>query len=102
MWHDRAVFHFLHDESERREYRAQAERAVRPGGWLILGSFRPGAPDRCSGLPVRKHTLEELSDFFAEGFRLERSAETIHVTPGGIEQAYVFLLMKRQRDGSDT
>lgn len=102
VWHDRAVFHFLHDEAERQAYRAQAVRALQPGGWLILGSFRPGAPDTCSGLPVRKHTVEELSDFFGDGFRLERSAETTHVTPGGVEQAYVFLLLRRQREGSDT
>jgi ubiquinone/menaquinone biosynthesis C-methylase UbiE len=32
VWHDRAVFHFLTAPEDRRQYVAQVERAVRPGG----------------------------------------------------------------------
>lgn len=102
IWHDRAAFHFLLKDADRARYRQRALRVVRPGGWVIIGSFRPGAPDACSGLPVRKHTADELATFFANGFELEHMEESVHVTPGGVEQAYVFLLLRRQRAGSET
>lgn len=95
LWHDRAVFHFLHDEDDRLLYRKHAVQAVRPGGVLIVGTFRPGAPPSCSGLPVRHHSAEELEAFFGPIFALEESLETIHQTPGGVKQDYVFVRMRR-------
>ena len=95
LWHDRAVFHFLHEEEERLRYRKQVEQALRPDGVLILGSFRPGAPPKCSGLPVRHHSGAELEAFFGGKFALETTLETTHVTPGGVEQDYVFVRMRR-------
>lgn len=95
VWHDRAVFHFLHDPLDREAYRQRVCEAVRPNGVLILGTFRPGAPPKCSGLPVRHHTANELAAFFAPDFALEESLETVHVTPGGVKQAYVFVRMRK-------
>lgn len=101
IWHDRAAFHFLHDEGDRSLYRRRVHGAVRPGGWLILGSFRRGAPDTCSGLPVRHHSADELVDFFSPGFDLVKEHESVHTTPGGVEQAYVFVCLQRHLDGRD-
>jgi SAM-dependent methyltransferase len=97
LWHDRAVFHFLHDAAEREAYRQRVHEAVRPNGVLIMGTFRPVAPPKCSGLPVRHHTVDELAAFFAPDFALEHSLETTHVTPGGVEQAYVFVHLRKGR-----
>ena len=96
LWHDRAVFHFLHEPAEREAYRHRVREAVRPHGILILGTFRPGAPPKCSGLPVRHHTADELAAFFAPEFVLEETLETVHVTPGGVKQAYVFVRMRKE------
>ena len=38
LWHDRAVFHFLVEETARRAYVAQVLRAVRPGGHVIVAT----------------------------------------------------------------
>jgi len=101
VWHDRAAFHFLLKDSERASYRQRAKQAVRTGGWLILGSFRSGAPDKCSGLPVRHHSADELTEFFSAGFDFVKKQESVHITPGGVEQAYVFVCLQRQRNGSE-
>lgn len=95
LWHDRAVFHFLHEEADRLAYRQRVLDAVRPDGIVILGTFRPGAPPKCSGLPVRHHTAEELAAFFSPDFSLEDKLETVHVTPGGVEQAYIFVRLRK-------
>ena len=44
IWHDRAVFHFLTDDVQRRAYVLQVLRALRPGGYAIVGTFGPEGP----------------------------------------------------------
>lgn len=48
VWHDRAVFHFLIDPADRARYIAQVRRAVAPGGHVVVGTFGPEGPHRCS------------------------------------------------------
>ena len=50
LWHDRAVFHFLTEAGQRRAYVERVERALKPGGSLIVRTFGPSGPERCSGL----------------------------------------------------
>lgn len=50
VWHDRAVFHFLTSEEDRRAYVRQVIRTVRHGGHVLVSAFGPDGPSRCSGL----------------------------------------------------
>jgi len=52
VWHDRAVFHFLTDAASRAAYVRQVAHAVRPGGHVIVATFGPEGPTKCSGLDV--------------------------------------------------
>ena len=90
LWHDRAVLHFLTDPAERARYRQQLFDALRPGGHVIIGVFSPDAPPRCSGLPVHRYALNDLVDLLGEGFERVRDANELHITPGGVEQAYLY------------
>ena len=90
LWHDRAAFHFLVDDGERRAYLATLERGLKAGGHAILGVFAPEAPERCSGLPVRRYDVAELSAALGDAFVLERHRKELHVTPGGTEQMYLY------------
>lgn len=95
IWHDRAVFHFLTEPSDRARYRRTLAGALRPGGWLILGAFGPKGPDRCSGLPVRRWSADALAREFAPGFVLKQSFDEAHQTPGGVTQAFTWALFRR-------
>ncbi len=53
LWHDRAVFHFLTDGTDRQRYREVLNAAVAPSGAIIVEPFAPDGPDRCSGLRSR-------------------------------------------------
>jgi SAM-dependent methyltransferase len=90
LWHDRAALHFLIDPGERARYRQQLSTALCPGGHVIIGVFAPEAPPRCSGLPVHRYALDDLLDLLGEGFELVKHANELHVTPGGVEQAYLY------------
>jgi 2-polyprenyl-3-methyl-5-hydroxy-6-metoxy-1,4-benzoquinol methylase len=50
VWHDRAVFHFLTDATSRAAYVRQVTHAVKPGGHVIVATFGPEGPAKCSGL----------------------------------------------------
>ena len=94
VWHDRAVFHFLIDSSDRARYVAQVRHAVRPGGHVIVASFGPEGPTHCSGLEVRRYSPRGMHDEFGVSFRLLSSIREDHRTPGGSTQAFVYCLCR--------
>ena len=96
LWHDRAVFHFLTDAGDRERYRANLCKALRPGGHVIIGTFAPEAPPRCSGLPVQRYDLDLLRETLGDAFELRRHQQEMHVTPGGVEQMYLYCEFRLQ------
>jgi SAM-dependent methyltransferase len=95
LWHDRAVFHFLTDPGGRRSYRENLMTALKPNGHVIIGTFAPEAPPKCSGLPVQRYSLQKLVDEFGPEFKLVDHLKELHVTPGGVEQMYLFCHFRR-------
>jgi len=96
VWHDRAVFHFLTDRSDRARYVDQTRHAVRSNGHVIVASFGPDGPKRCSGLDVVRYSPEAMHGEFGAGFRLLDSVREDHHTPSGVTQAFVYCLCRVQ------
>lgn len=90
LWHDRAVFHFLTNPEQQEKYREKLLKALRPEGQVIMGTFSPEAPPKCSGLPVQRYSARQLSEALGEEFELLRSQKELHTTPGGVEQMYLY------------
>lgn len=97
LWHDRAVFHFLTSDVDRAAYVKTLTEGLRPGGHAIVATFAPGAPDRCSGLPVRCHGPKELEAAFQGLLNLEDVHEEVHVTPEGARQPFLYGYFRRPR-----
>lgn len=95
LWHDRAVFHFLVEPNMQQKYRDVILKALKKGGYFIIGTFTIGAPPQCSGLPVQRYTPELLCETFGKEFQLKRLQYEIHKTPSGSEQAYVYCLFQK-------
>jgi SAM-dependent methyltransferase len=98
--HDRAVFHFLTEEADRRKYKAALRAALRPGGLLILGTFAPGGPERCSGLPIVQYDAASVQSEFGSEFRLLESTFEQHPTPAGGTQLFHWALLERNSPSS--
>lgn len=94
VWHDRAVFHFLTDPRDRERYVARAHDAVRPNGHVIVASFAPDGPARCSGLDVVRYSPETMHAQFGSAFRLLESVGEEHHTPSGATQSFVYCLCR--------
>lgn len=90
IWHDRAVFHFLTEAHERRAYVQQALKALRPGGFAIVGTFGPEGPETCSGLTVARYDADTLHDQFGGSFSLIDTTTSVHTTPWGTPQQFVY------------
>jgi len=90
VWHDRAVFHFLTTASDRVAYVRQVARAVKRGGHVIVSTFGPEGPTKCSGLDVVRYDAQSLHDQFGLHFRLLGSSKELHATPFGTTQQFLY------------
>jgi ubiquinone/menaquinone biosynthesis C-methylase UbiE len=97
VWHDRAVFHFLTEETDQQSYLSAVRRALRVGGHLVIATFGLEGPDRCSGLQVERYDADKLRGFFGPEFELVESLVRCHVTPGGASQEFTYAVLRRLR-----
>lgn len=90
VWHDRAVFHFLTSAEQRIAYVRNVARAVKPGGHVIVSTFGPEGPAKCSGLDVIRYDADSLHKEFGMRFRLVESSAELHQTPFGTSQQFLY------------
>ncbi len=95
IWHDRAVFHFLTEQSDRDHYIAIASEAVQSGGSVVLATFAEDGPTRCSGLPVCRYAADELATVFSPAFSLIEHEREEHITPSGLIQSFTWVVLQR-------
>ena len=95
LWHDRAVFHFLTEEADRRRYVGTLKQALRPGGHLIIAAFAIGGPSQCSGLDIVQYDPVRLMSELGDEFVLLEQRNEQHFTPDQREQQFVYFRLQR-------
>ena len=95
IWHDRAAFHFLTDAAEQEAYIERLKLALKIGGYLIMGTFALDGPEKCSGLPVARHSSDSLLELLGAGFELIDSRRHDHSTPWDSVQRFQFSTFRR-------
>jgi SAM-dependent methyltransferase len=95
LWHDRALLHFMVDAADRAAYVGAAARAVRPRGHLVVATFGPDGPTRCSGLDVRRYGEDELAETLGPEFEPVSGRLVEHRTPSGAEQQFLYAHLRR-------
>lgn len=90
FWHDRAVFHFLTNESEIEKYRELVANAVISNGTLAIGTFSENGPLKCSGIEIKRYSENELIACFENDFKVVEHFQTDHDTPFGTVQNFTF------------
>jgi 2-polyprenyl-3-methyl-5-hydroxy-6-metoxy-1,4-benzoquinol methylase len=94
VWHDRAVFHFLTAPDQRAAYVRQVARAVKPGGHVLVSTFGPEGPTKCSGLEIVRYNAQSLHAEFGARFQLVESFKELHNTPFGTTQQFLYCLCR--------
>lgn len=95
VWHDRAVFHFLTQTADRQHYVDTVRHSVRKGGHVIVATFAPDGPERCSGLEVVRYSPERLHSEFGDGFEVVDSTRETHHTPFGTDQKFIYCYCRK-------
>jgi 2-polyprenyl-3-methyl-5-hydroxy-6-metoxy-1,4-benzoquinol methylase len=90
LWHDRAVLHFLTSEHDQAKYVEVLKMTLEPEGHVVLAIFGPEGPTRCSGLPVQRYAVDQLSTLLGTNFWLRRSTLELHLTPSGQQQQFLW------------
>lgn len=96
VWHDRAAFHFLTDPHDRAAYVERLRAAIAPGGHIIIATFAPDGPEKCSGLPVQRHDSASLAAELGPEFELVETRSEVHHTPWNSTQAFQFCRFRRR------
>ena len=102
LWHDRALFHFLTDPSDRGIYVKALINAIRPEGHLIIATFAIGGPEKCSGLKIVQYDSEKMIAELGDNFKLVEERKEVHITPANKEQKFNFFLFRRVPNKSNT
>jgi 2-polyprenyl-3-methyl-5-hydroxy-6-metoxy-1,4-benzoquinol methylase len=90
VWHDRAVFHFLTEPDQRLAYVRQLSSSLKTGGHVVIATFGPQGPEKCSGLVTMRYNAESLQRELGQDFRLVRSSVVEHHTPFGTAQQFIY------------
>jgi ubiquinone/menaquinone biosynthesis C-methylase UbiE len=94
FWHDRAVFHFLTEESDIEHYIQAIHRGLKKAGVLVVGTFSEKGPKKCSGIEVQQYSEQSLSERLQLHFSKVRCINVDHVTPFETVQHFVFCSFK--------
>jgi SAM-dependent methyltransferase len=95
VWHDRAVFHFLTAEDDRRRYLHALHAATTPGAVAIFGCFALDGPSSCSGLPVARDDPAGIAERLGERWHLVADDREEHTTPSGVVQPFSWAALRR-------
>ncbi len=78
VWHDRAVFHFLTEADERKQYVRVLNATLAPTGSVIVAAFTLDGPQSCSDLEVVRYDAAGLcAEFGPWGFPTNNICESI-------------------------
>lgn len=97
LWHDRAVFHFLQDESSKKSYKLNLNRFLEEEGFFILACFsKENESEKCNGFPICKYSAEELEKFFEDSFQLEEVLSYDYTMPWGDKRNFLYMVFSKK------
>ena len=95
IWHDRAVFHFISNKKSIEKYISLCNEYIGEGGKLIIGTFAEDGPLKCSGLEIKRYSVENLKELFKENFEFIEGFKKLHSTPFGTRQSFTFCVFRK-------
>ena len=95
VWHDRAVLHFLLEESQQQMYLSTLKKVVKKGGYVIIAAFSLKGAKKCSGLDVKNYDQNMLAKFLGEDFSLLEYFDYTFSMPSGKLRPYIYTLFQK-------
>jgi len=95
LWNDRAVLHFFVEEKDQDAYFDLLDQKVCKNGYAILAVFNLEGAKRCSGLPVKRYSVNMLQEKLGSRYILKDSFNYIYTMPNGEDRNYVYTLFQK-------
>jgi trans-aconitate methyltransferase len=95
FWHDRAVFHFLTQPEDRTRYLEVMNQSLAAGAHIMIATFAPDGPEKCSGLPIQRYSHESLQQTLGPAYKLILQEQETHLTPAGGQQKFIYALFRK-------
>lgn len=95
IWIDRAVLHFILEESGIDNYFTNLKSVLTAGGYALMAEFSATGALKCAGLELHRYSLEELTERMGAGFELIKHEDYIYTTPFGATRPYIYALYRR-------
>lgn len=96
VWHDRATFHFLTNESQIARYVALAADSITADGFMTIGTFSEAGPTKCSGLEIKQYSEQTLQAVLTKFFDKLKCITEDHVTPFQTLQNFLFCSFRKK------
>jgi len=95
IWHDRAVLHFLLDNSQRQSYLDLINKVLCSNGYVIISTFSLKGARKCSGLDVINYDQKMLADFLGDNYKMLKYIDYNYTQPSGNIRPYISTLFQR-------
>lgn len=99
LWIDRAVLHFLLEESQIEGYFANLHATVKKGAYVLLAEFAPEGAPKCAGLDLHRYSTDEMKERMESDFTLIRDERYEFINPFGDPRPYTYALFQRKEKG---
>ena len=96
IWHDRATFHFLTEESQIKKYVSIASGNLTGDGFMTIGTFSENGPEKCIGLQIKKYSEDVLTSVLQSSFDKLKCIKEDHVTPFQTVQNFLFCSFQKK------
>jgi|LGVF01.2.fsa_nt_gb cyclopropane fatty-acyl-phospholipid synthase-like methyltransferase len=96
IWNDRAVLHFFIDKKDQDAYFKLVNKKVKKNGFVILAVFNLQGAKMCSGLPVKRYSVEMLQEKLGDTYVLKDSFNYLYTMPNGDDRSYIYTLFQRK------
>ncbi len=97
IWIDRAVLHFLLEETDIQGYFTNLQSTIRPGGYVLLAEFSTIGAPKCAGLELHHYSIEEMTTRMGSAFELIKHEDYTYINPFGDPRPYIYALYKSVR-----
>ena len=92
------MLHFITDREGIKKYISLCNEYINKQGILIIGTFAEDGPLKCSGLEIKRYSVDQISGLFKETFELVESFKMLHKTPFDTEQSFSFCVLRKFTD----
>jgi len=96
LWHDRAVLHFLQDNSSQNTYFNLLRSLLAAEAYVLIAAFNLNGAERCSGLPVFRYNADMLQERLGQEFHMKEAFDYTYLMPSGDTREYVYTLFQRK------